>query len=160
MPRGMFRFHFRKNFCWVNFIRQRRQRRLLEPVTQLSKLWFGKNFRILTSIVIFVVAAVVVVSVVLVSVVVVSVVVVSVVVVSIVIAVVAKVPAWVGGRTYFLNGPLPASFSVIFVFSTVNSEYVHFKILPTGFELRTFGIGSNHSVSWPTTTFPVWTSRT
>ena len=145
MPRGMFRFHFRKNFCWVNFIRQRRQRRLLEPVTQLSKLWFGKNFRILTSIVIFVVAAVVVV---------------SVVVVSIVIAVVAKVPAWVGGRTYFLNGPLPASFSVIFVFSTVNSEYVHFKILPTGFELRTFGIGSNHSVSWPTTTFPVWTSRT
>ena len=155
MPRGMFRFHFRKNFCWVNFIRQRPQRRLLEPVTQLSKLWFGKNFRILTSIVIFVVAAVVVVSVVLVSVVVVSV-----VVVSIVIAVVAKVPAWVGGRTYFLNGPLPASFSVIFVFSTVNSEYVHFKILPTGFELRTFGIGSNHSVSWPTTTFPVWTSRT
>ena len=145
MPRGMFRFHFRKNFCWVNFIRQRPQRRLLEPVTQLSKLWFGKNFRILTSIVIFVVAAVVVV---------------SVVVVSIVIAVVAKVPAWVGGRTYFLNGPLPASFSVIFVFSTVNSEYVHFKILPTGFELRTFGIGSNHSVSWPTTTFPVWTSRT
>ena len=42
----------------------------------------------------------------------------------------------------------PCIFLFIFVFSTVNNKYVHFKILPvTGFELRTSGIGSDCSVS-------------
>ena len=45
-------------------------------------------------------------------------------------------------------------FPFIFAFSTVNSKYfIHHKILPMpGFELRTSGIGSNHSANWATTT--------
>ena len=36
----------------------------------------------------------------------------------------------------------------IFAFSTVNSNYVHYKILPmTGFELRTSSIGSDRSAN-------------
>ena len=44
-------------------------------------------------------------------------------------------------------------FSFIFVFSTVNSRYVHYKILPiTGFEPQTPGIGSDHSANLASTT--------
>ena len=39
-------------------------------------------------------------------------------------------------------------FIFIFVFSTINSKYVHYKILlMTGFELQTSGIGSDHSAN-------------
>ena len=49
-------------------------------------------------------------------------------------------------------GPFPASFSLFFVFSTVNCKYVHYKILPlTGFEPQTSGVGSNLSANWATT---------
>ena len=45
---------------------------------------------------------------------------------------------------FFKIGP----FLFIFVFSTVKSKYVHFKILPmTGFESRTSGIGSDRSAN-------------
>ena len=47
-----------------------------------------------------------------------------------------------------LNGPFPASFFFIFVFSTVNSKYVHYKILPmTIFKPQTSGIGSDRSAN-------------
>ena len=47
---------------------------------------------------------------------------------------------------------IPASFPFIFVFSTVSSKYVHYKILPmTGFKIQTFGFGSNNSANWATT---------
>ena len=47
----------------------------------------------------------------------------------------------------------PDSFFLIFVFSTVNSKFVHRKILPmTGFEQQTSDIASDHSVNWVTTT--------
>ena len=39
-------------------------------------------------------------------------------------------------RNVIFKGPFPASFFFIFVFSTVNSKYVHYKIsLMTGFDL-------------------------
>ena len=39
-----------------------------------------------------------------------------------------------------------------FVFSTVNSKYVHYKILPmTGFEPWTSAIESDRSTNWATT---------
>ena len=48
----------------------------------------------------------------------------------------------------FLNGPCPASFLFVFVFSTVNNTYVHYKILTmTGCELRTSGIGNDRSAN-------------
>ena len=54
------------------------------------------------------------------------------------------------------NGPFPASFFFISVFSiqlTINDQ---FNFLPmTGFEPRTSGIGSNHSTNWITTTAQV-----
>ena len=47
----------------------------------------------------------------------------------------------------FKNGPFPATFFFIFIFSiqlTVNKCSIY-KFLPmTGFELRTFGIGIDH----------------
>ena len=49
-------------------------------------------------------------------------------------------------NVFFLNGPIPASFLFIFVFSTVTSKYNQCKILPmTGFEPRISGIGSDGS---------------
>ena len=57
-------------------------------------------------------------------------------------------------RNLFLfKGPFPASFSFIFVYSTINSKYVHFKFFwwPR-FKLRTFGIGSNRFANCTTTT--------
>ena len=45
------------------------------------------------------------------------------------------------------------SFFFIFIFSNVNSYYVHYDILPlAGFEPRTSGIGSNRSTNCVTTT--------
>ena len=45
------------------------------------------------------------------------------------------------------NGPFPASFFFVFVFSTVNSRNVGYKIWPiwSGFNPRTSVIGSDHS---------------
>ena len=38
-----------------------------------------------------------------------------------------------------------------FVFSAVDSKYVHYKFLPlTAFKLRSSGIGSDHSANWAT----------
>ena len=43
-------------------------------------------------------------------------------------------------RNIFWNGPSRRLFLFIFVFSTINSKYVHYKNLPMiGFELRTYG---------------------
>ena len=51
------------------------------------------------------------------------------------------------------NWAIPAPFFCIFVFSKVNSKYVHYLIFPmTGFEPRTSGIVSDHSANWATTT--------
>ena len=48
----------------------------------------------------------------------------------------------------FKNGPFPASFFFIVVFSTVNSKHVHYKVLSmTGFKLQTSGFGSNLSTN-------------
>ena len=56
-----------------------------------------------------------------------------------------------GGNWHF-----PASFCSIFVFSTFNSKYVHFKILPmTGFEPWTSSIAIDCSANWATTTAQV-----
>ena len=42
-------------------------------------------------------------------------------------------------------------FFFIFIFSTVNSKFVHIKILPkNGFEPRTSDTGSDRSASWAT----------
>ena len=50
----------------------------------------------------------------------------------------------------FFKWVIPGLF--IFVFSTLYSKYVHYKIpLMTGFEPRTSGIRSNRSVNWVTT---------
>ena len=55
-----------------------------------------------------------------------------------------------GAAKYILKGPFPASFFFIFVLSTVNRKYVHYKILlMTGFELRTSGIRSNRLPTEP-----------
>ena len=56
----------------------------------------------------------------------------------------------------------PASLLFIFVFSTLNSKYVHYKILQmTGFEPWTSGRWNNHSADWVTTsiTFSFLPSR-
>ena len=54
---------------------------------------------------------------------------------------------------YKKNWPFPTSFFFIFVFSTVDSKYVHYKILPTtGFELWTSDIRSDCSADWATST--------
>ena len=46
---------------------------------------------------------------------------------------------------------IPGLFFFIFVFSTVNSKYVDYKILlMTGFEPQTSGIGSDRSANWAT----------
>ena len=48
---------------------------------------------------------------------------------------------------------IPGPFLFIFVFSTVNSNYVHYKILPmTGVEPRISCIRSDYSANWATTT--------
>ena len=53
--------------------------------------------------------------------------------------------------------------SFIFVSSTVNRKYVHYKNLPfNGFEPRTSGFGSNRSANWATATAHegfVWKTR-
>ena len=51
---------------------------------------------------------------------------------------------------FFLkNGPFPASFEFIFIFSAVNGQNVPYKILlMTRFELGTSGIRSNCSAKW------------
>ena len=60
-------------------------------------------------------------------------------------------PVWI--RHIFLNMPFPASFLIYFCLLTVNSKYVCYKSLPlTGFEPRTFDIGSDRSANWATTT--------
>ena len=67
----------------------------------------------------------------------------------------------------FLNGPFPASFSLIFVFSIqLKVNNVQYKCLPmTGFKLRTSGIGSDRSTNWATTTaqslhcYKLWVCR-
>ena len=58
-----------------------------------------------------------------------------------------------------LNGPLPASYFFIFVFSTISSKYVHHIILQvTRFEPRTSRIGGDHSANWATACFRWWHS--
>ena len=52
-----------------------------------------------------------------------------------------------------INGPSPASFLFLLIFSKVNTKYVHYKISPmTGFELRTPGFRSNRCANLATTT--------
>ena len=55
----------------------------------------------------------------------------------------------------FKNGPFPATFFFIFIFSiqlTVNKCSIY-KFLPmTGFKLQNSGFGSTHSINWATTT--------
>ena len=54
---------------------------------------------------------------------------------------------------YLKNEPILASVFFIFFFSTVHIKFVQYKYLPvTGLEPRIFGIGSNHSTNWATTT--------
>ena len=51
------------------------------------------------------------------------------------------------------NWAIPGLFFIIFVFSTVTSNYVEYRILlMTGFEPRTSGIRGDHSANWATTT--------
>ena len=51
------------------------------------------------------------------------------------------------------NGPIPAAFFFIFVFSSGNSKYIKCKILAmTEYETRISGIGSDRSANWATTT--------
>ena len=58
---------------------------------------------------------------------------------------------------FLKNGPLPASFAFIYVFSTVNRKYIHYKMLPmTRLELGTTGIGSDFSANRATITTPIW----
>ena len=69
----------------------------------------------------------------------------------------ARSTAAAGGQwaknIFFSLGHSRPLFSFIFVFSTVNSRYVHYKILPiTGFEPQTPGIGSDHSANLASTT--------
>ena len=54
------------------------------------------------------------------------------------------------------NGPFLASFSLFSSFQyTVDSKQMFNKFLPmTGFEPRTYGIGSDRSTNWATTTAP------
>ena len=53
---------------------------------------------------------------------------------------------------FYKNWPMPGHFFFIFVFSTINSKYVHYKILlMTGLEPRTSEIGSERSANWATT---------
>ena len=53
----------------------------------------------------------------------------------------------------FKKAAIPGLFFFIFVFSMQLIVNVQYKFLPmTGFELRTSGIGSNHSTNWATTT--------
>ena len=60
----------------------------------------------------------------------------------------------------FLNGGFPASFSLFLSFQHTADSKQMFNInnfLPmTGFELRTSGIGSNHSTNWATQPLPIW----
>ena len=55
---------------------------------------------------------------------------------------------------------VPGLFFFIFVFS-IHSwqktivQYINNCLLMTGFELRTYGIGSNHCTNWSTTTAPI-----
>ena len=50
-----------------------------------------------------------------------------------------------------------ASLFFIFVFSTVDSKSVQYKILPmTGFKLRISDIRSDHSANWDTTAARIW----
>ena len=47
---------------------------------------------------------------------------------------------------FFYKLAIPDLYFLHFVFSTVNSMYVHYKVLPmTGFEPRTFDIQRDHS---------------
>ena len=61
---------------------------------------------------------------------------------------------WVQNRfQVFFKWANPGLFFFIFVFSTVNSKYIQYKILPmTGFEPQISGTGSNRSANCATTT--------
>ena len=59
--------------------------------------------------------------------------------------------SWV--QYFFKNGPFRPLFSFFLIFSTVISLHVYYRISPMArFKPRTFGIGSNHSTNWVTTT--------